>query len=127
MQRRAPASVGRDRVLEADLLTAIDRTAPTPHGYGFGASVQMRLDRGDRLRGNAFAARDVPGLLGEAIEEAEDLPAWAVLAFTQAVRSGADPSSLDTLRQAIVIAACSAAHAHFKLREAVAAWERVQR
>lgn len=127
MQRRALGSVGRDRGLEADLLTTVDRIGPTPHAYGFGASVQSRLDRGDRLHGNAFAARDVRDLLGEAIEEAEDLPAWAVLAFTQAVRSGADQSSLDTLRQAIVMAACAAATAHLKLREAVAAWERAGR
>lgn len=118
---------GRDLGIEADLLTTIDRLAATAIGYGFGAAVVSRLDLGERRYGNAFVGRTVPDLLGEAIEEAVDLPAWAALAYQQAVRLDTDQSTLDALRQMIVSAGVAAAHAHVELDRAMTTWNRAQR
>lgn len=117
----------RDRRTEAELLGAVDRAAPLPIGYGFGAAVVGRLDRGDRERGNEFAGRPVAELLAEAEEEAEDLAAWSVLAYVRAVAVGADQSSLDALREPVVAAGFHAARAHYELRRAAAAWKAAER
>lgn len=120
---RLPA---RDRRLEEELLAVVDRIAPIPAGYPFVDHVARRLDLGDRLHGNAFVGRSVDELIGEAVEECEDIVAWSLLAFTNAVRSGADESTLDELRQHVIAASVKAASAHHDLRAAVTAWKRAR-
>lgn len=108
------------------MLAQIDAAAPLPPGYGFADRVLERLALGDRQHGHAFQSRSVGELLAEAVEEAEDLPAWALLAYQQAVRHGADQSTLDTLRQSIVAAGVAAATAHVQLTRAAGVWKRAE-
>ena len=117
---------GRDLRLERDLLAQVDAAAPVPLGYGFGDLVAARLALGDRRHGHGYVSRTVDDLLAEAVEEAEDLPAWALLAYQQAVRHGADQSTLDTLRQSIVEAGVAAATAHVQLTRAAGVWKRAE-
>lgn len=130
MQGRGPVGrflPGRDRQLEDELLATIGRAARVPVGYPFADHVGARLALGDRRYGHAYLTRTVDELLTEAVAEAENLPAWALLAFQQAVRHGGDQSTLDALRQALVEAGCGAARAHERLHAAIAIWKRAVR
>ena len=52
----------------------------------FVARLRQRLERGARQYGNASFARPVAELIGEAIEEAEDIVGWSFLAWTRLQR-----------------------------------------
>lgn len=118
---------GRDLRLERDLLAQVDAAAPVPLGYGFGDLVAARLALGDCRHGHGFLSRTVDDLLAEAVEEAEDLPAWALLAYQQAVRHGGDQATLDEVRHQVIAAGIGAAHAHLWLRNAATVWKRAER
>ena len=106
------------------MLAQVEKVAALPLGYGFGGMVAARLELGERRHGHGFLSRTVPELLVEAAEEAEDLPAWALLGFQRAIRQGCDRSMLDAVRRQVVSAGIGAAHAHLSLRNAATVWKR---
>lgn len=90
----------RDLDFEARLL---DRHSPPE----FAEAVKARLERGERVFGNQWAARPAVDLIAEAIEEAADLAAWSLLALQRLGDAPGDRVASAQLVGAISLAAAT--------------------
>lgn len=104
----------RDLEREASFLS----TAAGDHA-AFVEHVAARLQLGEREYGDAWATRDLRELLGELLEEAADLGAWAVLAEQRLSTSSLTIGERDRVVAVLSLVARHGAQAHRLLIAAI--------